>query len=204
MSTSLKTNNMRIPFLSFLLILISQSIFCQISLSDFKYEPTAAYPYGRPNPEAPEPIKDYKMLIGLSDCKSLTRNNEGEWRKDSVDVIWRFKYIMNGMAVQDESLKADQVHTSSIRQYDNKEGKWYVTFYSSALPSKSITAWEGGMKGEEMILYKEQKAPNGMDGFFKITFYDISEKGFNWKGEWVDKDEKFIYPTWHLFCTKRN
>lgn len=195
---------MRIQFYSILLLLFSQSAFGQISLSDFKYEPNEVYPFGRPNPDAPEQIKDYKMLIGISDCKSLTRNSDGEWRKDSVDVIWRYKYIMNGMAVQDESLKADHIHTSSIRQFDKNEGKWYVTFYSSAVPSNSITAWEGGMKDNEIVLYKEQKAPNGMDGFFKITFYDISESRFNWKGEWVDKEERFIYPTWHLFCTKRN
>lgn len=195
---------MRIQLFSVLLIILSQSAYGQVSLSDFKYEPNEAYPFGRPHPDAPEQIKDYQILIGLSDCKSLTRNNEGEWNKDSVDVIWRYKYIMNGMAVQDESLKADQIHTSSIRQFNQEAGKWYVTFFSSAAPSNSFTSWEGGMTGNEMILTKEQKAPNGMEGFYKITFYDISKNGFNWKGEWVDKQEKFTYPTWHMFCTKRN
>ena len=195
---------MQIPYFGILSILLSLNAFSQASLSDFKYEPSETYPFGRPNPDAPEQIKDYQDIIGLSDCKSLKRDSQGEWLKDSVDVIWRFKYIMNGMAVQDESLKADQVHTSSIRQFDKEAGKWYVTFYSSAAPSNSLTAWEGGMNGGKMILYKEQKAPNGMDGFFKITFYDISKNGFNWRGEWVDPKEKFAYPTWYLFCTKRN
>ena len=195
---------MQIPYFGILSILLSLNAFSQASLSDFKYEPSEAYPFGRPNPDAPEQIKDYQDIIGLSDCKSLKRDSQGEWLKDSVDVIWRFKYIMNGMAVQDESLKADQIHTSSIRQYDKDAGKWYVTFYSSAAPSSSLTAWEGGVKNDEMILYKEQQAPNGMEGFYKITFYDISKKGFNWRGEWVDPEEKFVYPTWYLFCTKRN
>ncbi|MEQ8361576.1 MAG: hypothetical protein RIF39_01805 [Cyclobacteriaceae bacterium] len=195
---------MRIQIFSILILLVSGCAFGQISLSDFKYEPTEAYPFGRPHPDAPEQIKDYKMLIGLSDCKSLTRNNEGEWRKDSIDVIWKFKYIMNGMAVQDETLKADQTHTSSIRQFNKDAGKWYVAFFSSAAPVNASTSWEGGMVGKEIILSKEQKAPNGMEGFHKITFYDISKDGFNWKGEWINTAETFTYPTWYLFCTKRN
>lgn len=195
---------MRTPYFGIVLIVLFQTAFAQVSLSDFKYEPSEAYPFGRPHPDAPEQIKDYKMLIGLSDCKSITRNTDGAWRKDSVDVIWRFKYIMNGTAVQDESLKADQIHTSSIRQFNKEAGKWYVAFFSSVAPVNASTSWEGGMMGNEIILSKEQKAPNGMDGFHKITFYDISDNGFNWKGEWVDKEEKFVYPTWHLFCTKRN
>lgn len=195
---------MQTLYIGLILTLYTLTTLGQVSLSDFKYEPNESNPFGQPNPDAPEQIKDYQHLIGLSNCKSLTRDNQGEWRKDSVDVIWRFKYIMNGMAVQDESLKSDNIHTTSIRQFHTETGKWYVSFYSSAAPSNTNTAWEGGKKDNKIILYKEQKAPNGLDGFYKITFYDISENGFNWRGEWVDPEEKFSYPTWHLFCIKRN
>ena len=53
------------------------------------------------------------------------------------------------------------------------------------------------------MLYRAQKAPNGMDGFYRLTFSDISKKGFNWIGEWVDTTEKVIFPTWKISCTKR-
>ena len=29
-----------------------------------------------------------------------------------------------------------------------------------------------------------------MEGFYRLTFYDISKKGYKWVGEWVDKTEK--------------
>ena len=54
----------------------------------------------------------------------------------------------------------------------------------------------------KIILYREQQAPNGMDGFSRLTFYDLSEKGYRWIGEWVDKTEKIVYPTWKIKCTK--
>lgn len=42
-----------------------------------------------------------------------------------------------------------------------------------------------------------------MDGFYKITFYDISEEGFKWLGEWVNTTETFSFPTWKIDCKKR-
>lgn len=194
---------MKITFFTLFLMSINIMGMAQSSLESYVYEPTKDHPFGRLNPEAPPQTADFGPMIGLSDCKSLTRNANGEWLKDTVDVIWRYKYILNGMAVQDETLKEDGIHTSSIRQYDKSAKKWYVTFFSSAVPSASPGTWKGEKKDNEIILYNEQKAPNGTDGFYKITFHDISEKGFNWKGEWVDPTESFSFPTWLLFCTKR-
>ena len=63
--------------------------------------------------------------------------------------------------------------------------------------------WEGGMKDDKILLYNKQKAPNGLDGFYRITFSDISTGGFNWNGEWVSTDESIVYPTWKIWCKQR-
>ena len=68
---------MRIQYFGILFILFTLNAFSQVSLSDFKYEPNETYPFGRPNPDAPEQIKDYQHIIGLSDCKSLKREVNG-------------------------------------------------------------------------------------------------------------------------------
>ncbi len=175
---------------------------CSGQSNNYQYEPGKNNPYGSINPEAPKELADFAPLIGDSQCKSVTRTSQGGWA-DTVIVRWRFKYILNGLAVQDETLKADGKHTTSIRQYDPEAKKWYVTFFSSSPPFASPRTWEGGKVGDEIILYNEQTAPNGTEGFYKITFSDISNKNFNWLGEWVDKNEKFSYPTWYLFCVKK-
>jgi hypothetical protein len=86
--------------------------FCQ-----FSYEPSSEFPFGRPNPEAPEQIKDFEPLIGECDCISVTRNADQSWA-DPVPMVWRFKYIMNGLAIQDETLKEDGTYSGSIRQFN--------------------------------------------------------------------------------------
>ena len=119
-------------------------------------------------------------------------------------MYWTFKYIMNGWGVQDETLKADGINSGSIRQYNSDSTRWYVHYYSNSGASPVLPAWEGNLSTEQdkIVLYREQQAPNGMDGFFKITFYDFTDEGHKWLGEWVDPSEQFSFPTWKIECKR--
>jgi hypothetical protein len=78
-----------------------------------------------------------------------------------------------------------------------------VHYYTTAVPRPSLSTWEGNKINDQIILYRSQKSPGGRDGFYKITFYNIKDDGFNWLGEWVNPDESFKYPTWKIDCKKR-
>ena len=169
--------------------------------AQYKYDASDKHPYGQPNPEAPEQIKDYEAMIGSCNCKSTTRKQDGSWN-EAEDMIWRWKYILNGTAVQDETLKSDGSHSGSIRQYVKDSSRWYVHWFSTKTPSTKFPVWEGNKKDGKISLYKEQKAPNGMEGYFRLTFYDMTKTGYKWIGEWVDKTEKIVYPTWKIECTR--
>ncbi|GMN10873.1 hypothetical protein MTsPCn9_28150 [Croceitalea sp. MTPC9] len=172
-----------------------------LSLGQYKFEPSQEYPFGLPNPKAPKELLDFAPLIGECNCKSQNRNPDQTWA-EPVDMKWRFKYIMNGMAVQDETLKADGRHSGSIRQFIADSTKWYVHYYSSAAPTPKLSAWKGVKNNNgDIVLYKEQKAPNGTDGFSRLTFSAINEKGFKWVGEWVDTTESVVFPFWKIDCT---
>ena len=166
------------------------------------YEANASQPFGALNPNAPKEVADFAPLIGICDCESITRNADKSWAKPQ-QMTWTFNYIMNGMAVQDETLKEDGSHSGSILQFIADSSKWYVHYYSNKAPTPILPAWEGSKQGDSIVLYRKQQAPNGTDGFFRLTFSDISEKGFNWVGAWVNTTETFSYPTWKISCTKR-
>ncbi|MCB0427789.1 MAG: DUF4440 domain-containing protein [Mangrovimonas sp.] len=172
------------------------------AVAQYDFEPSSEFPFGRANPNAPEQVKDFQPMIGECHCKSETRKQDGSWN-EPVDMTWTFKYIMNGWAVQDETLKVDGAHSGSIRQYIADSVKWYVHYYASKSPSTSLPTWEGTKKDNgKIVLYRDQKAPNGMDGFYRLTFYDMNESGYKWVGEWVSKDENVVYPTWKIDCEK--
>ena len=178
-------------------ILFSISFFAQN-----EFEPNTEFPFGQLNPDAPKETADFAPMIGKCNCKSENRNPDGTWNK-AIDMTWNFKYIMNGMGVQDETIKADGKHSGSIRQFSADNSRWYVHYYSSPFVSSTLPTWEGNKEDDKIVLYRDQKAPNGMDGFYRLTFYDMSETGYNWIGEWVDKTEKIVYPTWKISCVRQ-
>lgn len=166
------------------------------------YDVSNSYPFGRLNPDAPKETADFAPMIGTCDCISTTRKADQTWGEPQK-MTWTFKYIMNGMGVQDETLKDDGSHSGSIRQFVADSSRWYVHWYSNTSPSTTLPSWEGNKRGDSIVLYREQKAPNGMDGFYRLTFKDITNEGYNWVGEWVDTTEKFVFPTWTIECKKR-
>lgn len=188
-----------------LLTLLLVSITLGLTAQDYaQYEVNAANPYGLPNPKAPKEVKDFAPLIGKCNCQSINRNPDGTWA-EAVDMTWTFKYIMNGMGVQDETIKADGQHSGSIRQYHADSASWYVHWYGSASPSTVLSVWEGNATADKdkIILYRDLTAPNGTEGYFRLTFFDMSQEGYEWIGEWTDKAEKIVYPTWKISCTRR-
>ncbi|MEM9647751.1 MAG: DUF4440 domain-containing protein [Bacteroidota bacterium] len=170
-------------------------------LAQYDYEPSAKHPFGLPNPNAPTELLDFAPLIGECNCTSETKKPDQTWA-EPVNMVWRFKYIMNGMGVQDETLKEDGTYSGSIRQFIPDSTRWYVHYYSSGTPAPSLPTWEGNKTEEgKIVLYRGQKAPNGIDGYYRLSFYDIDGKGFKWIGEWVSKDESVVFPTWKIDCS---
>ena len=171
------------------------------AIAQYDYAASSKNPFGKLNPNAPPETADFANLIGTCDCNSVSRIDQNSWA-DTVKMLWTFKYIMNGKGVQDLTLKEDGTHGGSIRQYNADSSRWYVYYYTSSVITPTLSTWEGGKKQDDIVLYKDQPAPNGMEGFYRLTFSNISNDGFNWAGEWVDKTEAIVYPTWRIFCTK--
>lgn len=172
------------------------------SFAQYEYAPSEEFPFGRPNPDAPEQIKDYEPMIGTCHCQSFRKGPDGNWG-EPVDMIWTFQYIMNGFGVQDRTLKSDGAHSGSIRQYDADSAKWFVHFYTSPVPgSAPLSHWTGNREEDKIILFKPQKSPQGFDGYSRLTFYNFSEQGYQWIGEWVDANQTIVFPFWKIDCKR--
>jgi len=167
-----------------------------------EYEPSSSHPFGTPNPQAPAQIADFEPMIGLCDCKSVQRNGDGTWQ-DTLNMQWKFKYIMNGTAIQDEVWRDNDMYAGSIRQYHVDSAKWVVSYFSYPSVSTSPGIWMGSRKENEIVLYMDQKAPNGMEGKSRLTFYAWDDTGYKWKGEWITPDAMVVYPFWTIECTRR-
>jgi len=166
-----------------------------------KYEPNEIHPYGMRDPQAPASLDDFAPMIGTCDCKSQSRNPDGTWQ-DSVDMIWTFKYIMNGTAIQDEVWRENS-YATSIRLFNPDSAVWVVSYHSNPSVSMRTPTWIGKKADKDIVLYMDQMAPNGMEGSSRLTFTDISFDGFHWRGEWVNEEQGIVYPFWLIWCKKR-
>lgn len=185
-----------------LLILTCFCLCAQVSPGAMQYEPSQAHPFGQLNPEAPSQVGDFAPMIGKCTCRSLSRNPDGTWA-DTVDMVWQFKYVLNGTAVQDEVWR-DGNYASSIRQYQADSAQWVVSYYSYPIVAYNPGVWHGAKQNDGTIVLKQsQVAPNGMQGHSVLTFYGMSDQGFNWKGAWVKDDETITYPFRMIWCHRQ-
>ncbi|WP_223789850.1 hypothetical protein [Marinicella meishanensis] len=168
---------------------------------EYPYAVGPQQPHGQLNPAAPKQLADFQPMIGSASCESVVRVDQQTWA-EPVAMTWVFQYIMNGMAVQDITLKADGGHSGSIRQYDVANEQWNIHYFSTSTPTPQLPVWTGGKAGERLVFWREQAAPNGMSGHYRLTFYDMTASGYRWIGEWVSEDLSITYPTWKINCKK--
>lgn len=164
------------------------------------YEPSPAHPFGRPHPDAPKELGQFAFMIGQNDCTEERLNNTTqEWV--AGERTWDAHYFMNGHGIRDSG-RSGSTTNGNIRLFDTLTKTWNVTFFSS--PVYGSSTWQGKKVGDEIILKIPQKAPGtDFDGFSTLTFSNISETGFDWRGEWISVDESVVFPYWRISCVKR-
>ncbi|NNE67561.1 MAG: hypothetical protein HKN33_13435 [Pyrinomonadaceae bacterium] len=156
------------------------------------YEPNASYPFGRMNPSAPPETKQFAFMIGAFDCTDEILNRKtGKWTK--MPAIWNARYFLNGYGIQDQYW-SPAFSTSNIRIFDAKDKKWKVTFFRMPGYSPS-TAVSGEMEGKKLVMRTGTKTNGG-----SYTFYNISDKGFDWVGESIKDGKASKY--WTSTCKR--
>jgi hypothetical protein len=168
------------------------------------YEPSPAYPYGRPNPDAPPELQQFDFMVGEFNCSDRSLQQDGSWKE--MKTIWNARYFMNGMAIHDMHWK-DGFVTTNLRFFDPKREKWIVSWFRMP-PYGQDFNWIGVQKGDgkdrKVVMEKTIKRPDGSEVKRFLTFYDITPEGYEWKLErFVDGKLPAGGPSWRITCTRR-
>lgn len=162
------------------------------------YEPSAAYPYGRHNPEAPAELQQFAFLIGTCEC-TVERFNYPDGKSISYQAVWTNSWTMNGWAIKDRVFSAYDAPIS-IRIFDDQAKKWKMTYF---IPKPYYSGeWVGQKVGERMVMEKEEPLA-GRKAFSRLTFYEISDRGFKWMSENIFEDS-LVFTDWKIDCLKLN
>lgn len=151
--------------------------------------------YGRPNPDAPQELRQFAFLIGRWRCESRVKSEEGDWQ--TFRATWVGRYILDGYVIADEfrqfgpSGELMQLG-QNYRSYNTDEGAWAMRWLD-ALNSTWLEVGpeeRGGVQvGDSSIVFKHGLPPGPVAELFpahtvfRITFSDISEESFNWQAE---------------------
>ncbi len=144
------------------------------------FDATNNNPGGKPHPDAAQELKQFDFMIGRFQCQDSLLIN-GEW-KESL-ATWNSTYTLNGHAIEDQ-YRNDNYAGMSIRYYDQLKERWVVHFFG--MPGNHQGVWYGRQEGDQMVMRQKRESKNGSTMESRLTFYDISEEAFKWKGESVN------------------
>ncbi len=161
-----------------------------------RYGPSPAFPFGRPHPEAPRQLDEFAFFVGEFACRDRTRQRDGSWSE--FPAIWNGAYFLNGFGIQDKYWSPAR-YTSNIRIFDAASGEWKVTYFSA--PRYFSGVWSGGKQGDDMVLLRETGLAEGKVRVSRLTFFDITDNGFEWKSE-TATDGDFV-SGWTSSCKRR-
>lgn len=180
----------------FLTNLYNQNLSAQEVQLKTEYEPSAAYPYGRPNPEAPEELQQYAFIIGTCECQ-VERFRYPDGKSISYKAVWKNSWTMNGWAIEDRVF-SEKDAPISVRIFDDQAKKWKLTYF---IPKPYyVGEWVGQKIGNKIVLEKDEPLA-GKKATSRLTFYNISEKGFKWMSENIFEDGS-VFVDWKFDCKK--
>lgn len=138
----------------------------------------ADFSAGQLNPDAPPETAQFGRLAGIWDVDMAIRRDDGSWPKpgEGLAAEWRFRYILDGWAVQDDWIAPPQLGTN-IRIFDPASGIWRIAWISNTQKTLStLDAVAQGEHAERMVLTGEH--PSGHTQ--RVTFFDIGRDHFEW------------------------
>ncbi|MEN8374224.1 MAG: hypothetical protein ABFS34_02120 [Gemmatimonadota bacterium] len=153
---------------------------------DTRYAPSPAFPFGRPNPEAPPELGQFAFFIGEFDCVDSVRQADGS--RNEFPAIWNARYFLNGFGIQDHYW-TPTFFTSNVRIFDSETESWRVTFFR--MPGYQSSAWQGRQVGDEIHIRREGRTEGPA-----LTFHNITDQGFDWHSGGDD-------PGWTSSCKRR-
>ncbi len=150
--------------------------------------------YGEINSNAPKETLQFGQLVGKWNVTSSDSiPNEG-WHESKA--TWIFKYSLDGYAIEDTWFEKFSDYTNNtkgigrdymgknIRIFDPKMNQWNISWIENG-KNTMLTGIKGKEEGKNLVLNSA--------GGAEITFYNITQKSFEWKYELVSGDQRTLF-----------
>jgi len=155
----------------------------------------------RLNPDAPIETEILGQLIGEWNAEQSFVNSDGSWKDEIKYSKWKWYYILDGNAIQDDwisidSLGNEKIVGTNIRIYNSDEQQWYMAWIDKS--NRRLATFTAVNENGTVIM----DGINAKGRHIKNTFFNITENEFDWKHEWTfDEGESWVVVT-KIHCVR--
>ena len=141
------------------------------------------------NPDAPPETAVLGQLVGTWDIDQLIINKDGTWGGRKRHAIWKWYYILDGHAIQDDwilvdSLNNQHVAGTNIRIYNPEEKQWYMAWIDKTV--RRLATFTATNDSGTVVM----DGHNAKGQRIKNIFYNIKKNEFDWRQDWTFDDGK--------------
>jgi hypothetical protein len=154
------------------------------------------------NPKAPVETNILGQLIGTWEAEQSFKNRDGSWNDEKKYAIWKWYYILDGHAIQDnwisvDSLNNENIIGTNIRIYNSEENQWYMAWIDKS--NRRLATFTAINDSGTVIM----DGTNAKRQHIRNTFFNISENEFDWKQEWTfDEGKSWVIVT-KIHCKRK-
>ncbi len=159
------------------------------------------------NPEAPSETEQLGRLVGTWNAEQVIRNRDGSWAEKKTYSEWRWYYILDGHAIQDDWISLPQNNDSqeqspqaigtNIRIYNPEKKQWVMAWIDKN--SRQLATFTAVFENDTIIM----TGTDNRGRLSKITFYNITENAFDWKKEWTADEGNSWFEIAKIYCTRK-
>ena len=136
------------------------------------------------NPDAPTETEMFGQFKGIWQADQSVLNSDGTWYNIKNPAIWKWYYILDGHAIQDDWITVDSLNRentvgTNIRIFNDQEKKWYIAWIDKT--NRKLATFTATSDSGKIFM----EGTNAKGRQVKTTFYNISENDFDWKQEWT-------------------
>jgi hypothetical protein len=155
------------------------------------------------NPVAPVETKFLGQLAGTWDAEQSIINSDGTWNEEKKHSVWKWYYILDGHAIQDDWIMVDSLNNqtivgTNIRIYNTEENEWHMAWIDKT--NRRLAAFTAVNDNGNIIM----DGTNAKGRQVRNTFFNITENEFDWKQEWTFDDGNTWIVVTKIHCRRKS
>ena len=159
------------------------------------------FDYGILDPSAPRETIEFGKLVGTWKAEQTIIAKDGSWNGKKTKALWRWYYILDGQAVQDDWISIDSLDHqkavgTNIRIYNPDEKLWYMAQIDKT--NKRLATFTATTDSEQIVM----DGTNAKGRHIHNKLNNLIKNAFDWKQEWTINEGKSWVEVAKIHCIR--